>query len=70
MELGPKTMQTGNSVAVVSGMALPVVMRAENESCRLLGPAYIQGIMNGQLWPGDDAELEDLLIVRKDKIFI
>lgn len=68
MGLGPKTIRTGDSVAVVSGMALPVVMIAENESYRLLGPANIQGIVDGQLWPGNEAELEGLLIVWEDKI--
>ncbi|KAJ9644140.1 hypothetical protein H2199_004008 [Coniosporium tulheliwenetii] len=63
MGLGPKSMQPGDFVALFSGMALPAAVRAENGFYRLLGPVYIQGIMDGELWCEEEANLEDILIV-------
>jgi hypothetical protein len=63
MGIGPRSVQSGDSVAIFSGLKLPFIIRPHQESYRMIGPAYIHGIMHGERWPGDPSRLEYITIV-------
>jgi hypothetical protein len=48
MGLGPRCLQAGDIVAVLRGAMLPFILRKEVEDYRLLGAAYVHGIMDGE----------------------
>jgi hypothetical protein len=48
--LGPAAMQTGDLVVVIRGAELPLVLRQDSEgSSTLIGEAYVDGIMDGEV---------------------
>ncbi|OQN99838.1 hypothetical protein B0A48_14608 [Cryoendolithus antarcticus] len=47
--LGPQVMRKGDTVAVLRGAPLPVILRGDSQGChQLVGPAYLHGIMEGE----------------------
>lgn len=47
--LGPRTAESGDELAILAGCEMPVVLRLESEGMhRLIGPAYVSGIMHGE----------------------
>ncbi|KAK6430409.1 hypothetical protein LTR95_013439 [Oleoguttula sp. CCFEE 5521] len=47
--LGPQVMRKGDSVAVIRGAPVPVILRGHSQGFRqLVGPAYLHGIMEGE----------------------
>jgi hypothetical protein len=48
--LAPQYAQPGDVVALVKGGRLPLVLRRAGEHWRLLGEAYVDGIMGGEYW--------------------
>lgn len=59
--------QQGDSVMLVEGARYPLVLRKVQDGniprFIFLGPAYITGMMESELWPENLDELEDLLMV-------
>lgn len=53
----------GDVVAVVAGLKLPLVLRPIGEHFRLVGHAYVHGIMHGEAWSSDQTELRTIGIV-------
>jgi Heterokaryon incompatibility protein (HET) len=45
--LGPLTLQAGDQVTVIMGGSVPFILRKLEEDYRLIGPAYVYGIMDG-----------------------
>lgn len=43
----------GDTIALLAGSDVPVVLRKEAENWHYLGPAYVYGISNGEAWPQD-----------------
>jgi hypothetical protein len=42
--------QTGDSIVLLKGATLPMVLRKCEGGWRIVGEAYVQGIMNGEFW--------------------
>lgn len=49
MGLGPRTMQARDAIAVLHGSKFPVVLRPTADYYRVLGVAYVYGIMDGEV---------------------
>jgi hypothetical protein len=48
--LGPAAMKTGDMIVVVRGAEIPLVLRRDNDgNSTLIGEAYVDGIMDGEL---------------------
>lgn len=52
----------GDLIALFSGLPRPMVSRRDGGEWRLVGPARIPGMMNGELWPKDEIDLEEIII--------
>jgi len=61
--LGNPACREGDKIVLVAGICTPVIMRREGGFWHFIGHAYIHGMMVRELWPGDDAELEDFTLV-------
>lgn len=48
MGLGPRSMRSGDLVVVLRGGQIPYILRRKNNSCQLVGPAYLHGMMDGE----------------------
>ncbi|KAK0625078.1 hypothetical protein B0T17DRAFT_639422 [Bombardia bombarda] len=64
---GPLGMRKGDLIALVAGVALPLVLRRKGHTIEfeVVGPAVIRGAMDGGLWRGtgaDDAAREIVLV--------
>ena len=46
--LGPRSMCTGDIICIMSGGRVPYVFREERDHHRLIGEAYVHGLMEGQ----------------------
>ena len=46
--LGPQSMRAGDIVCILSGGRVPFILRAEGSEFRLVGEAYVHGLMEGQ----------------------
>jgi hypothetical protein len=60
------TIECNDYVVLVSGLQVPLIMRpieGEAGHYKLLVPAFVNGMMSGELWPEADEDLMDLTIV-------
>lgn len=46
----PRWTRAGDFIALISGLLVPFIVRRENEHYRLVGPAYVHGVMHGERW--------------------
>jgi hypothetical protein len=51
----PRWAEPGDSVVLISGLRTPFVVRKDGQDYRLIGPAYIAGVMNGERWDENQA---------------
>ncbi|KAH7311517.1 heterokaryon incompatibility protein-domain-containing protein [Stachybotrys elegans] len=66
--IAPASIALGDLVVVVSGIETPMVVRPVNDGrgsgrYRLIGPAFVLGMMEGELWPGDEGELNEMTFI-------
>ncbi|TVY80845.1 Heterokaryon incompatibility protein 6 OR allele [Lachnellula suecica] len=54
----PFTTKAVDCIAVLTGGNPPFILRPTGESYRLIGPCYVHGIMDGEVFPEDPNELE------------
>ncbi|OCK86903.1 HET-domain-containing protein [Cenococcum geophilum 1.58] len=59
----PESLGTGDKIAIVSGLEQPLVLKPVEGGYRLVTHCYVHGIMNGELWPDDFEDLEDIVLV-------
>ncbi|KAJ9156843.1 hypothetical protein NKR19_g4105 [Coniochaeta hoffmannii] len=52
----------GDVVVLVAGCNAVMILRSQGPRYRVVGTGYVHGVMDGEVWPGDD-ELESLEIV-------
>jgi hypothetical protein len=57
-----RSAQEGDVVMLISGVDLPMIARKAGETYRLVSPAYVYGIMNGQKWPDSEEDLIDIVL--------
>jgi hypothetical protein len=46
----PRWAEVGDQVALIAGLQTPFIIREDGESHRLIGPAYVEGYMEGERW--------------------
>lgn len=63
MGTGLGKISKGNVVAVIAGLKMPLILAPVEGNFRLVGHAYIHGIMNGEVWPADRNETRIINVV-------
>jgi hypothetical protein len=68
MGMAPASIREGDAVVLVSGLQTPLVVRlvggaGGTAAYRLLGPAYVLGMMKGELWRQAGRKLSDMWFV-------
>jgi hypothetical protein len=59
-----QTCKEGDQVFLLAGAHCPMVLRPRgNGEYQFIAPAYIHGVMNGEAWPEDEEELQDLTLI-------
>lgn len=64
--VAPASIRQGDAIVLVSGFQTPLVVRpveGGGTACILLGPAYVWGMMKGELWPQAERDLSDLTFI-------
>lgn len=51
----PRWAEASDLVVLIAGLKLPFIVRRAGEHYKLIGPAYIEGIMKGERWEESDA---------------
>lgn len=59
----PESMQAGDMIAVVSGLEMPLLLRPFNGGYKLITHVYVHGMMYGEHWPGEQDQLDDIVLV-------
>ena len=59
--LGPRSMRPGDVVCILSGGRVPYIVRAEGSEFRLVGEAYVHGLMEGQAVK-NGAEMQEFVL--------
>ena len=54
--LGPACLQNGDTVTIIRGCRLPLVLRPSGQNHRLLGAAYVHDAMRGEYANGTEVE--------------
>ncbi|KAK7936004.1 hypothetical protein PG985_001499 [Apiospora marii] len=59
------TCQEGDEAWLLAGSDVPIILRRQEASdeFRVVAPAYVHGIMRGEMWPEDTATLETITLV-------
>lgn len=60
---GPPFMRTGDIVSLLAGFHLPIILREEGSYYRVVGTAYVHGLMQGEAWPRDEAKLREITLI-------
>ena len=63
MTLIPSTARAGDTVLVAYGGLTPFVVRAVGQEYELLGPAYVHGIMDGEIVKQADHPPEKVTLI-------
>jgi hypothetical protein len=63
MGFAPPLIASDDLIVLFSGLEYPmIVRRAVDDAYRLIGPAWIDGMMEGELWPEDEGSLKEFII--------
>jgi hypothetical protein len=54
--------QEGDVVMLISGVDHPMIARKTGETYRLVSPAYVYGITNGEKWPDNEEDLVEIVL--------
>ncbi|KAK8012945.1 hypothetical protein PG991_010320 [Apiospora marii] len=59
------TCHEGDEAWLLAGSDVPVILRRQeaNNEFRVVAPAYVHGIMRGEMWPEDTSTLETITLV-------
>ncbi len=62
-----RTLNVGDEIALIQGVKSPMVLRPvetpSGKRYQVVGPAYVHGVMNGELWERGGSETEDLILI-------
>jgi hypothetical protein len=53
MGIANDMVQEGDLIALLAGGNFPMIIQPDTQHYRLISPSYINGIMQGEAWPGD-----------------
>lgn len=62
--LGPHQLQKDDNIVVLFGADMPFILRSAGNHCRLIGPAYVHSLMDGESlkeFKTDDELKEDMV---------
>ncbi|KAF2967833.1 hypothetical protein GQX73_g5762 [Xylaria multiplex] len=60
----PESTHSGDSICLLEGAASPFVLRCDKGGCwRVIGDAYVEGVMRGEGWPHDVSQLTSFEIL-------
>jgi hypothetical protein len=51
-----KGVQEGDKVVLVARLRLPMILAEEQDGWRVIGAAYLHGVMQGELWTEEEEE--------------
>lgn len=57
------TCQEDDQVYLLAGSDWPFILRPKGDAFRIVAPAFIHGVMKGELWPEDESELDQITLV-------
>jgi hypothetical protein len=63
--IGPQSAQVGDSIVLVSGVRLPLVLRRQPHSSKIIGSVVLDGsTMKGQIWSieGTESDMEEFIL--------
>jgi hypothetical protein len=60
---GPPSMLVMDKVAVLSGLRIPLILREVGPHHKVVGAAYVHGIMQGEVWPEDEGKLLEVTLI-------
>ena len=63
MGLGPKSLQPGDGITILSGARYIYCVRSKSHQYQLVGHAYVYGLMNGEGLDGEDGGFEEIELV-------
>ncbi|KAI1246483.1 hypothetical protein MGN70_013383 [Eutypa lata] len=63
MGMAYHTYQEGDQVYLLAGSDWPFILRPKGDAFRIVAPASIHGVMEGELWPEDESELDQITLV-------
>jgi hypothetical protein len=55
--------EPGDTVVLISGASLPMVIREGDRHYKVVGPALLGGIMNGELWKENMKDLLEEIVL-------
>jgi len=62
-----RSLIVGDEIALIQGVKTPMVLRpvemASGKRYQVVGPAYVYGVMNGELWDESMSGIEDLILI-------
>ena len=59
-----ENVQTGDVIGLISGVSMPMVLRPKVEGYEVISPAFLSGVMDGELWQDIDIDaLTELRLV-------
>ncbi|KAK3387392.1 heterokaryon incompatibility protein-domain-containing protein [Podospora didyma] len=61
--IASRKIQKGDEVFLIAGSALPMILRRRKTGYRIIGPAYIPGVMQGEMWPQGGQGLTTLELI-------
>lgn len=60
---GPPTVRAGDIMVLISGVELPMFLRASDDGFILVGPGYMHGVMYGEGWSEESGDLMQFRLV-------
>ena len=62
-----RSLVVGDEIALIQGVKTPMVLRpvetASGKRYQVVGPAYVYGVMDGELWDESMSGIEDLILI-------
>lgn len=59
----PVSIQPDDKIVIVSGLEMPLVIRPVEGGYHLITHVYLHGMMYGEMWPENEDELEDIVLL-------
>ncbi|KAL9612226.1 MAG: hypothetical protein Q9167_003175 [Letrouitia subvulpina] len=63
MGTGPDLVRVDDQVALIAGMSTPVILRPLDGGFEYVTHAYVHGLMYGDAWPENKAELQEIVLI-------
>jgi len=61
--VAPRDAKSGDIVSLISGVSMPVILRKSQGGFKFIGPIFLPGTMNGEVWNNIDKDNLDKLVL-------